>query len=178
MNHPSHSAAMLSRLQAIDWTGDFTVSLVHARSRAKLMREYLRRSAWWAQELAAADQWPFFDIIGLVAPQVEPPHGLTEQLETTIQRRIGRPSHRTIARSALRWAAARDAGIPLPPQLEDPFEPLLLMLERGGGFTTEANFIDLGGSSVVEKTWRDHLSPEPTTDLDEASLDALDEPAG
>jgi hypothetical protein len=177
VNHPSHSAAMLSRLQAIDWTGDFTVSLSHARSRARLMREYLRRSAWWAQELDAAMQWPFFDIAGLAAPQVEPPQDLAEQLETTIQSHIGRPSHRTIARSALRWAAARDAGVPLP-QLEDPFEPLLLLFERGGGFTTEANFIDLGGSSVVEKTWRDHLSPEAVTTLDQAALDALDTQAG
>ena len=139
MNQPSHSAVTLSSLVAVDWKSDFMISLGYARSRARLMREYLRRAAWWAQELDATDKWPFFDIGGLLTPEVH-------------------------------------AGIPLPPQLEDPFEPLLLMFERGGGFTTEAGFIDLGGSSVLQKTWRGHLSTQPIVSLDQATLDALDEP--
>ena len=58
--------------------------------------------------------------------------------------------------------------------LEDPFEPLLLMFERGGAYITEAGFIDLGGSSILRKTWRDHLSSAPVTTLEPANLDALD----
>jgi hypothetical protein len=174
VNCPSHSAATLSQLQSVDWKGDFEDRLSHARSRAMLMREYLRRSACWAQELDATSKWPFFDIAALAAPQIEPPPELAEQLEALVQVQIGWPSQRTIARAALRWAAARDAGIPVPPELEDPYKPILLMLQRGGGWTTESNFIDLGGSSVVEKTWRDHLSNEPVTALDPAILNALD----
>lgn len=47
------------------------------------------------------------------------------------------------------------------------------MLERGGGFTGCDGFIDLGRSSVLQKTWRDHLSTEPVVSLDVATLDAL-----
>ena len=65
--------------------------------------------------------------------------------------RVGWPSVDVSCRAALRWAAVHDARMPLPPQLEDPFEPLLLMFERGGGFTTEHGFIDLGGSSILRK---------------------------
>ena len=168
MTQPSQAEAMLSRLLTVNWDGDADASYRHAVSRAKLMQEYLRRSASWAEQLNATEEWPFFDIAALAAPQVESPPELAEQLETLIQAQIGWPSQLTIARAALRWAAARDAGTPVPPELEDPYRPILLMLQRGGGWTTESNFIDLGGSSVVEKTWRDHLSNEPVTVLDSA----------
>jgi hypothetical protein len=173
----SHAAVTLSRLLAVDWDGDFDASDRHAVSRAKLMREYLRRSAQWADYLNATNEWPFFDIAGRLAPGAEPSADLAKQLEESIVERTGWPSHRTVARAALRWAALLDTGAALPPGLEDPFEPLLLMFDRGGAYTTEAGFIDLGASSVQRKTWRDHLSTEPVTALDPAALDALDEPA-
>lgn len=177
MNEQSHAAAMLSRLLTVNWDGDFDASDRHAVSRARLMREYLRRSAWWAEYLNATNEWPFFDIAGRLAPDIEPPADLAKQLEESIAERTGWPSHRTVARAALRWAALLDAATPLPPGLEDPFEPLLLMFDRGGAYSTEAGFIDLGASSVQRKTWRDHLSPEPVTTLAPATLDALDQAA-
>lgn len=69
------------------------------------------------------------------------------------RRSVGRclPRHAALGRDARR----RDF---LPSHLEDPFEPLLVMFEWGGGFTGCGGFIDLGGSSVLQKTWRDHLS--------------------
>ncbi len=177
MNEPSHAEATLSRLLTVDWDGDFDVSYRHAASRDKLMQEYLRRSARWAAQLNATKEWPFFDIAGRLAPEIEPPAALAEQLEESIVNRTGWPSHRTVARAAFHWAALVDVGVPLPPDLEDPFEPLLVMLDRGGGYTTEAGFIDLGASSILRKTWQDHLSTEPITALDPATLDALDEAA-
>ncbi len=172
MNLESHSAATLSRLLAADWAGE--TSFAHRRSRAKLMREYLRRAAWWAQELDATREWPFFDIAAHVEPEVRAPHDLADQLEKLIFTRIGWPSLRTICRAALRWAAVLDAGVPMPHRLGDPYEPLLLMFERGGGFTTEHGFIELAGASVPRRTWRDHLTTEPVVTLDQSTLDALD----
>ena len=40
----------------------FEESLDHNGSRLVLMREYLRRSALWAQALDCLTAWPFFDI--------------------------------------------------------------------------------------------------------------------
>jgi hypothetical protein len=165
----------LTRLLAVDWDPDFMVSLGHARSRARLMSEYLRRAAWWVNELDGTSNWPFFDIAGRWAPAVHASPELAEQLDTLI---CNSPDWQGGAcRAALRWAAMLDAGIPLPPGLEDPFEPLLLMFERGGGFTGCGGFIDLGGSSVLQRTWRDHLSTEPVASLNVATLDALDRAA-
>lgn len=177
MNQPSHSATTLARLKAVDWEPDFSVSLAHARSRAKLMHEYLRRAALWAQELGGTTRWPFFDIADRLAPDVDVPAEFAEELEKLIGPRIN-SWDATPSRAALRWAAMLDAAVSMPVYLEDPFEPLLLMFERGGGQTIEAGFIDLGGSSVLQKTWQDHLSAEPVIALDRATLDALDEKTG
>lgn len=168
----SHCAATLSRLLAVDWSGD--TSFAHARSRVRLMGEYLRRAAWWAQDLNATSRWPFFDIADCLAPSVHVPDELAEELEALIDARVGWPAVAVTCRAALRWAALLDAGIPLPPRLDDPFEPLLLMFERGGGFITEHGFIDVDGASIRQETWRDHLSTEPVVSLDLAVLDALD----
>ena len=175
MNQQSHSEATLSRLLAVDWRTDFMTTLMHGRSRGALMQEYLRRAAWWAEELNAAGQWPFFDIAGALAPGVQPPRELSDQLEQKLRTRIDSPALATACRAALRWAALLDSDFPVPPRLQDPFEPLLLMFERGGGFTTEGIFIDLGASSIVRKSLAEHLAADQMLALDPASLNALDE---
>jgi hypothetical protein len=62
----------------------------------------------------------------------------------------------------------------LPPGLEDPFEPLLLMFDRGGGWTIEAGFIDVDGSAIRQRTWLDHLTASPAVTLDRSTLEAFD----
>jgi hypothetical protein len=58
--------------------------------------------------------------------------------------------------------------------LEDPFEPLILMYERGGGFATENGFVDVDMAGIPLRSWRDHLSSQPIVELDAATLDRLD----
>lgn len=170
----SHTAATLARLQAVDWTGGS--GFKHRRSRIRLMAEYLRRAALWAQALDATSEWPFFDIAAHTDPSVQVPEDQAKELEALIYNHIGWPSVDRLARAALRWAALKDAGITTP-GLQDPYEPILLMFDRGGAWTTEAGFIDVGGAAVRRQTWREHLSTEPVTALDAAALDALDEQA-
>jgi hypothetical protein len=171
----SHTAATLDRLQAVDWSGK--PGFKHRRSRVRLMAEYLRRAAIWAQVLDATSEWPFFDIAAHVDPSIQVPEDEAKELEALIYNHIGWPSVDRLARAALCWAALKDAGIPTPPDLQDPYEPILLMFDRGGAWTNEAGFIDVDGAALRRKTWRDHLSTEPVITLDPATLDALDEAA-
>jgi hypothetical protein len=173
VNLESHASATLSRLLAVDWTGQD--SFEHARSRASLMREYLRRASWWAEALHATEEWPFFDIAARLAPRVHTPEELASRLEALISTGIGWPSAVDSCRNALRWADILDSGVRVPGNLVDPFDPLLWLFERGGGWTTEGGFIELGGASVRQRTWRDHLSTEPIVTLTQSALDALDQ---
>jgi hypothetical protein len=171
VNH-SHTDATLARLQAVDWKGDSGFD--HRRSRVRLMAEYLRRAALWAQALNVTNEWPFFDIAGHVDPSVHVPADQAKDLEGLIDRGIGWDSVKTASRAALRWAALLDANSPLPSGLEDPFEPLLLMFDRGGGWTIEAGFIDVDGAALRQQTWLDHLTTKPAVTVGQAALEALD----
>jgi hypothetical protein len=163
-------AALARRLGAINWRG----SDAHTNSRGYLMKEYLRRAAWWAQATNAPG-YPFFDIAAAVNPGVRAdPNAvqwvseqLTKQLQGTLVIRV--------AGFALHFAALLDARVPLPPAPEQPFEPLVALFERGGGFRREgAGLIEVDTLGVRVGTVQENLRPEPWVSLDRAALDALD----
>jgi hypothetical protein len=138
------------------------------------MKEYLRRAAFWAKATNAPG-FPFFDIAAAVNPQVRAEPSSVERVSAHLARHLqGVPVTRTCTH-ALHFAALVDAGAPLPPVPPDPFEPLLVMFERGGGFRVgggtliEVDTLGIRAGSVDE-----NLRPEPYVALDPAALDALD----
>jgi hypothetical protein len=151
--------ALLDRVATLEWN---TIGyFAFPRSRTHLMREHLRRSAWWAQLLGVAGKWPLFDIPSLIDPD------FVERFETMVDR--------VHLHTVLRLEAAlRRAAMPDGPA--DPYAPLVVRLERGGPFGQEHGGIELyGGTLVVRRTaWRDHLVPEPLVGFDPAELDELD----
>lgn len=163
---------MFERLLAIDWSDEFAFE--HGKSRSRLMLEYLRRTAWWAQALDATEHWPFFDIASHIDPTTRADPGLVDRLKKFMSAQVVWSPVRKTCIESLHWAALQSKSNVRMPDLEDPFEPLIMMYERGGGFTTEHGFIDVGLASVRRKTWRDHLTSKPITSLDSAVLDALD----
>jgi hypothetical protein len=167
----THSEAMLTRLLAVKWQDD--AAFDHRSARMRLMREFLRRSAWWAQQFGAPDTWPFYDIAEYAAAGVTVPEGLSVRLEELIRSQIGWPAAAVTCRAALHWAAVLDSGA-LPDGGEDPYEPLLLFFERGGIFTTEGGFIEVYGGSVRWRSWQEHIDSKPA-DISPAALAALDE---
>lgn len=167
---PTDAAIRLSeRLLAVDWgNGGFD----HRLSRVKLMAEHMRRAAWWVRELGC-EGWPFPDLARCANPAIRADPTVVLAFEGALA-----PVTSDVKRvcvCALHWAALTAApGVALP-ELPDPFEPLLWMFERGGGFVSESGFIDVGLASVRWQTWRDHLREEPVVALDLATLDRLDQ---
>jgi hypothetical protein len=165
------SEATLARLLAVKWKDESAFD--HRSARMRLMREFLRRSAWWAEQFGAPDRWPFYDIAESVAPRVIVPEDLSARLEELIRTRIGWPGAAVVCRAALHWAAVLDADAK-PDGGEDPYEPLLLFFERGGLFTTENGYIEVDGGSVRRRTWQEYILTQPA-DISLAALTALDE---
>ncbi len=156
------------RIHAIDWNGN----LDHTGSRVSLMREYLRRAAVWTRTLGAKG-WPFYDIAEFAAPGVRAADEVVEGV-------LGNPAvieqFPAVGKTcvwALHLAAARDAGASLP-ALPDPFEPLIRMYERGGGFSLSlTGTIDIDGVGLYRGTLLDHIGDEPRAPETDAELDAL-----
>ncbi|MFC6066967.1 hypothetical protein [Streptomyces ochraceiscleroticus] len=160
---------VLDRIRGITWDDDFSVSLGHARSRALLMREYLRRAALWAQAYGAEVAWPFFGVAEYAAPEFEPAPELATELEEYASH-LGTPSLRRVCRGAVRWAALREnePGSPELSELPDPYEPLLLMFGRGGYSVEE--FIDLYGVLIPHGSLNSNLRAEPFLTLAASTL--------
>lgn len=153
MTHPARP--VLERLRAVDWS-DVDEAYRHENSRARLMREYLRRAALWAHHYGAEQSWPFFDLAEHVDPTVQTPDDIAAELDEVL-RGVGPFSVETTCRGAVRWAAlGAESKVDLP-DLPDPYEPLLALYERGGGFFVE-EFIDLNGAMIQLAELSSYLS--------------------
>lgn len=125
---------------------------------------------------------------------MSPPSGRSSTSPRTLPFSAHRPRHATvlnalIARNiawlpvstsvyaAVRWATLLDTPGTDLPALDDPFEPLIMLYERGGGFVPENGFIELSLASVRIGSRQDHLSADPIVPLDRAVLGSLDEAA-
>ncbi|MFJ9842338.1 hypothetical protein ACIRYZ_18000 [Kitasatospora sp. NPDC101155] len=164
----------MERLVDINWVS-MEGRNAHATSRAWLMVEYLRRAALWAEVLGGPPRWPYFDVAGALAPDVRVDPEVAERLEKYIEEHVDGVSAEFVCRAAVRWATLRDTpGVQLP-DLPDPFEPLILMYERGGEvIIDDSRAFNFANIRVQINLWREHLSAEPATALDPDTLDALD----
>ena len=123
MTHLTRTAA---RVEALPWK----YREEETELRARLLAEFLRRSALWARDFDAPT-WPFPDLAAAVDPTVRAPEEVVAQALATV------PEHpSTMAKvltNALHFAALQDARADLP-DLPDPYAPLLALLERGEEF--------------------------------------------
>ncbi|MFF2143327.1 hypothetical protein [Kitasatospora sp. NPDC058190] len=173
--HERHfTDALLERLTAIKWTNQQGRN-AHVASRSRLMVEYLRRASLWAEVLGGPPKWPIFDIAGALAPEVRVDPAVAERVEEFLMAHVGGIETENACRAAVRWATLRDTPDVQLPDLPDPFEPLILLYERGGEvIADESRAFNFGGRRVQIRPWREHHSPQPATTLDPTTLDALD----
>ncbi|HLL01718.1 MAG TPA: hypothetical protein VK539_14105 [Myxococcaceae bacterium] len=140
----THVTATAKRITAINWAGSFDKT----PSRVALLREYLRRAAWWASAVKSAE-WPFFDIAAAVNPQVRAAPAQIEAVEAHLSEKLH--------------------------SVAQPFEPLLRMFERGGGFRLGGSgLIEVDAAGVPKGTAQAHRKDTPVVALEPAALDALD----
>ena len=162
-------ADMAARLGAVDWTrhGD------KAWSKAALLKEYLRRAAQWAIAYECDTRTPFFDIAVCVDPSVRVDQAVVDELVKKVEPGGWDATH--VAPFIVRWAALRAReDVDLPADLDDPFLPLILLFERGGGFHTENGEVNLEWKSVRLTGWRKRATDPPLPSFAADHLDELD----
>ncbi|MFI5944981.1 hypothetical protein ACIBCB_32740 [Streptomyces uncialis] len=164
--------AVLDRLRAVD-QDDWERAFAHRWSRALLMREHMRRAALWAEAYGVPERWPFFDVAELARPGLRLGAGLAAEADafaaTLAPRGLG-----VVCRAAVRWAAVGSRGLP---ELPHPYEPVVTLFGRGGGYSV-GQMIDLDGISVPYGSFAGSLALEPFVALDARVLDMLDATAG
>lgn len=183
--------AAIERCRQIAWRRD----LRRLGSHAALMREYLRRSAVIAEALDEEKTWRWDDYtIRLMLP-LSVRNSLPASVFLDEVPRYERPGAdpledkiialnrymiesrfdtglygRKVCWWYIRWASIKNHRYITSMRLLDPYEPLIVFLERGGWFQREQGYVDLNGANVTLGTYP-HLPP---LSLDPAALDALD----
>lgn len=165
---------MVERLLAVKWDDD--AAFAQQESRARLAREFLRRTAQWALTVGAEATWPFGDLAGAVDPEVAVDPALLARLAPDESSADPFPVLPDIAAAIVRWAALGDLPRQRFPQLDDPYEPMLELFHRGGGYALGPGFIELGFISFPIRSVTERAALEPVP-IDAASLDALDRKA-
>lgn len=166
--------SMMTRLTAINWT-DYEAGDRHAVSRTLLMREFLRRAALWVEHLGGSDRWPFLDIAERIDPSVRADEKIIEQLEEFMSDHVPEYNARRVCRAAVHWATLRESTHLELPDLDDPYEPLIMLYERGGVFFVENGVADFEQLRRVPlRSWQANVAREPVVQLDRSVLDALD----
>ncbi|GIF08923.1 hypothetical protein [Actinoplanes siamensis] len=163
--------AMAVRLSLVDWErrGD------KAWSKAALLKEYFRRAARWAIAYGCDTRVPFFDIAACVNSSIRADQNEIDHLLEKIVAGRGGWNAKQMAPFILHWAALRATpDIALPPELEDPFEPIVLLFERGGGFHTEHGEVNLEWLSVPTSGWRKRADAPPMLAFTPEVLDEID----
>lgn len=144
------------------------------KSHVALLREHLRRMALWAKVLGCTDEWPFFDVTAYLKTTVEVPPSQMATLRNHLVK-FGLSNHiiKTCEWS-LCWAKLNETSQPTRFLLPAPYDPLLLMYERGGVFFTEHGFFQIGLASFPRRSWNNYDRQAAIVELDEVMLNQLD----
>lgn len=168
-------SSVIERLCAVEWDFDWGEVFGKTISRRLLMREYLRRSALWAQAYSAESAWPFYDITEFMDTEFRLPSDTSHELERFLRARLS-TDVKVTCRGAVGLAGLRlhDPAIRAA-DLPDLYEPLIRLYERGGEFMVDnAGALDLTGVSFHPGSLQGNASNTPIVALRDTVLDALD----
>ncbi|ONI73694.1 hypothetical protein BWI15_09670 [Kribbella sp. ALI-6-A] len=170
VNDVTAAEQMADRLAAVRY--DDAGAYRRQRSRLRLAREYLRRTAVWMQALDLTEGWPHPDLAKAIEPSLAVDPALAEKVfAATANGEF--PVRPTVSYPILQWAAAGQLPKQRFPDLDDPFEPLVLLLERDGAFIEHNGAMELGYGEFQIRTVADRAALEPRP-IDPAALDELD----
>jgi hypothetical protein len=171
----NHVDDLIERLRPVDWDGANIPFGSRSRSRVRLFLEYLRRAAWWADHYQVREKWPFYDMAALVDPDVRATDEDLERLEAAIDlQSVARRRIEDTCIYALHFATLLDRKVELP-DLPHPFDPLMIMYERGGDFMgSKAGGWEVDLVHIWHRKIENHFLAEPRVSLDPDELDALD----
>jgi len=153
------------------------------RSQILLMREFMRRSAWWVQYIIDTRSdlgdkgvalWPFGDLAYFLEPSVRASGDLLAHADSGLSAMSLHTVTKETCFRAVHFGAVKDSDFELP-SLLDPYEPLIVMFERGDFFTPRpGGHMDVGTADIRPGKMEDHLVDDPFVVADATELDAID----
>ncbi|NDJ84638.1 MAG: hypothetical protein GYB66_02020 [Chloroflexi bacterium] len=167
----------LQRILAVDWHYD----PAHRGSHVQVMKEHFRRMVIWSQALELKPIVFMGDLGAAINPEVRAAGDTISQLRDHLLDRTW-PGFVKLLEYALHWAAVNEATPLLRKyrSLPDPYEPVLVLYERGGAVRIDRKTGELllsmtaEGPIIVLENWWKWKRRNPFIELDAAALDVAD----
>lgn len=163
---------LLERLIAARWD-DQEAEDLHQRSRGALAAEFFRRKAVWANALGITRLWPYADIALAFDPSLETDPVWLERLEAAVGHELA-PLVRKVVTDMFGWASLGDRPRRRFPDFDDPYEPMVQVMELGGEFWQGQGGIELPIGMVAHGSLGERLAQAPIA-IEAADLARLDE---
>lgn len=169
-NDNDRIAAALARVHAITW--DQPDRNDREGSQIALMFEFLRRMALWYEALRGRSRWPFFSVAEAIAAGSGNVRAILERpemvsIESAVGRLLSHPRH--ICTWYVQWSAIEALDEVRAFGLPEPYQPALLIFERGGLFSIEQGMFQFFLASFPVGTIARNRGRPPLA-LDDASL--------
>jgi hypothetical protein len=166
---------MLQRLLAVRWKADPT----RFKSHKALLIEYFRRSSLWAKVVNATNDWPIIDIALHIDSNVRVDetaiHVWQEHLRHLSSGNRVPNEMEYLLEAALQWAAVEDKQLTGYFNLPKPYEPIILMYERGGFFYRSHDGIEITYvTTISRRNWQAYNRDVPYDNIEESELDKID----
>src|SRR5579859_4207565 len=175
MKHENEVLHTLNRLLAVQWKPEFA----RFKSHKILLIEYFRRSALWAKTLNATSEWPILDIALHIDPTIRAAETVLKIWHEHLAR-LGENHHvpremEYLLECALYWATTKDRLLTQSFDLPEPYEPIILMYERGGFFYRSHEGIDITSVTAISRmNWQAYDRDTPYDSLEISELDRID----
>ncbi|WP_218082111.1 hypothetical protein [Anthocerotibacter panamensis] len=159
----------IKRILTINWEQNDS----RQESHVALLQEYLRRITLWTDALDA-ENWPFFDIAEFFDLHSEIELARFPDLK---QQLMKLPCPNTMALTCewyIHWALIMDRPEVVQLALPAPYDPLILMYERGGSFYSEHGCFHIAYTRFPRYAPRHYRNLSPIVELIEEALDKVD----
>jgi hypothetical protein len=159
--------SVYNRLLAINWQPEtLRCEALYGELYVALMSEFLRRSALWAKALSCGTQVrPFFDMAFQIDPIQRADFILVEKLHEHLEPFNRWGTEIKVSEWSLHWAAISNSPEVQHFSLPSPYEPLLVLFEKGGSFTTEHGFVNIAGGMLRLGNWLNYSNRTPFVNL-------------
>jgi hypothetical protein len=165
----------IARIKAINWMQYDSYSNSRECSHILLFKEYIRRAALWFKALnieLKGSGWPVFDIAAQIDQSIEDE---TEDENFIKCLTTGTYYTKVLCLYYVHWSMIKDRPEVTRFNLPEPYEPIIIMFERGCSFPRkEFNIYDFWGGGIPINEPENYYDDLPYTELDSATLDQID----
>ncbi len=107
----------------------------------ELFEDFIKKDYEWAIKLDKINSYPFFDIVGIISPNIEVPSAIMKKFQESYITNSTAESR--ACKNYLKWQCLIEENYSIIEsyKLPDPYESMVKLFKNGGGFSIEHGWL-------------------------------------